>query len=86
MTARGRVSTARRSSAPRPTLASGGVANFTVNGTLSLTALDGDVVVNEIAAGWANDPFGPDVTVRDGNVIRVVSSPVIPVVTPRFTG
>jgi uncharacterized repeat protein (TIGR01451 family) len=68
-----------------PTLANGGVATFTVTGTVALTAQDGDVIVNEIAAGWANDPFGPDVTVRDGNAVRVVSNAVVPV-TPRFTG
>jgi uncharacterized repeat protein (TIGR01451 family) len=68
-----------------PTFANGGVATFTVTGTVALTAQDGDVIVNEIAVGWANDPFGPDVTVRDGNAVRVVSNPVIPI-TPRFTG
>ena len=68
-----------------PTLASGGVATFTVTGTVALTAQDGDVIVNEIAAGWANSPFGPDVTVRDGNAIRVVVNAVVPI-TPRFTG
>ena len=59
-----------------PTLASGGVATFTVTGTVALTAQDGDTIVNEIAVGWANSPFGPDVTVRDGNAIRVVTNPV----------
>lgn len=68
-----------------PTLASGGVATFTVTGTVALTAQNGDTIVNEIAVGWANSPFGPDVTVRDGNAVRVVTSPVI-VITPRFTG
>ena len=68
-----------------PTLASGGVATFTVSGTVALTAQDGDVIVNEIAAGWANSPFGPDVTVRDGNAIRVLVNAVVPI-TPRFTG
>ena len=68
-----------------PTLASGGVATFTVSGTVALTAQDGDVIVNEIAAGWANSPFGPDVTVRDGNAIRVLVNAVVPI-TPRRTG
>ena len=68
-----------------PTFASGGVATFTVTGTVALTAQDGDVIVNEIAVGWANSPFGPDVTVRDGNAIRVVTNAVVPI-TPRFTG
>ena len=61
------------------------VATFTVTGTAALTAQDGDVIVNEIAVGWANSPFGPDVTVRDGNAVRVVTNPVI-TITPRFTG
>ena len=61
------------------------MATFTVTGTVALTAQDGDTIVNEIAVGWANSPFGPDVTVRDGNAIRVLVNAVVPI-TPRFTG
>ena len=68
-----------------PTLAAGGVATFTVTGNASLAAQDGATIVNEIAGSWANNPFGPDVTVRDGNVVRVVVDRVVPI-APSFTG
>ena len=68
-----------------PTFGTDGVATFAVTGTVSLAAQDGATIVNEIAASWANNPFGPDVTVRDGNAVRVVDNIVIPI-APRFTG
>jgi hypothetical protein len=39
------------------------------------------VVVSEVEATYANDPFGPDFPLRDGVTVEVVGTP-----EPTFTG
>ena len=64
------------------TLATNGIATFRVTATVAPTAVDGNTIVNEIAAAWLNDPFGPEFSVGDGNSVGVT---VAPAVEPRFT-
>jgi uncharacterized repeat protein (TIGR01451 family) len=68
-----------------PTLPVGATATFLESGTVSASAQNGDAIANEIAAEWVNDPFGPDVPVRDGVLVRVVAAVPV-VIVPRFTG
>ncbi len=72
-----------------PTLASGGVATFTVDGTVSASAAAGAPIVNEVTAELANDPFGPDFPVRAGTIVTVAgaTATATPIVAdPTFTG
>ncbi|MET0921137.1 MAG: DUF11 domain-containing protein [Acidimicrobiia bacterium] len=66
-----------------PLLPAGASATFVLQATVRSTAVGGQIIVNEVAATWANNPFGPDVAARDGNEVTVVAAVVIP---PRFTG
>jgi uncharacterized repeat protein (TIGR01451 family) len=68
-----------------PLLPAGTSATLELRATVSPTAAGGDVIVNETAAAWVNDPFGPDVPVRDGNEVLVRAATAV-VMQPRFTG
>jgi hypothetical protein len=65
--------------APGASIPVGGSAIFEIRGSVVTTAVAGDVVVSEVEATYANDPFGPAFPLRDGTTIEVV-------VEPTFTG
>jgi uncharacterized repeat protein (TIGR01451 family) len=59
-----------------------GTTTFRATGTLSSTAVAGDVVVNQTDVRWTNDVFGPDHPAVAGATLSVAQAPPSPTPAP----